>query len=120
LTPEWIIGAEFTVDHIIPEFLGGKTVVENLCLACLSCNLIKGTQATAIDPQTGQIVPLFNPQEQTWPEQFHWQMNDLQIIGSTSIGRGTINTLRLNRPMLVEARRWWLEAGWQPMFKTTS
>ncbi len=41
-TAEEIIGGEFTVDHIIPESLGGPTAVHNLCLACWRCNLIKG------------------------------------------------------------------------------
>ena len=33
------------VDHIIPEKHRGKTRVENLCLACLSCNRHNNTFA---------------------------------------------------------------------------
>ncbi|MEK7326861.1 MAG: HNH endonuclease signature motif containing protein [Chloroflexota bacterium] len=34
LTPERVVGALFTVDHIVPELLGGATTLDNLCLAC--------------------------------------------------------------------------------------
>jgi 5-methylcytosine-specific restriction endonuclease McrA len=32
----------FEIDHIIPEFKGGKTVLNNLILACRKCNRSKG------------------------------------------------------------------------------
>jgi 5-methylcytosine-specific restriction endonuclease McrA len=70
LSPEWIIGTAFTIDHIIPESLGGQTIAENLCLACFACNAIKGTQISALDPQTKQLVPLFHPYQQDWFEHF--------------------------------------------------
>lgn len=31
-----------TLDHIYPEFKGGKTQADNLCVACKSCNSSKG------------------------------------------------------------------------------
>ncbi len=34
LTPEWIVGTAFTIDHIIPESLGGKTIAENYWVIC--------------------------------------------------------------------------------------
>ena len=113
-TPEWIIGTAFTIDHIIPESQGGETILENLCLACFACNSIKGTQTTTIDPQTKQLVPLFHPYHQDWFEHFTWQAKGLHIFGLTPTGRATINALRLNRPLLVNARRWWIKAGWHP------
>lgn len=73
LTVEEIVGALFTVDHIIPESLGGTTTSDNLCLACWSCNLIKGDRITALDPQTGETVRLFHPHTQVWSEHFTWQ-----------------------------------------------
>ena len=80
LTPEWIIGTAFTIDHIIPEALGGKTVLENLCLACFPCNLIKGTQTTAIDLQTEQHIPLFHPYQERWSDHFSWQSFSTEVI----------------------------------------
>jgi 5-methylcytosine-specific restriction endonuclease McrA len=66
-----IIGILLTVDHIIPESLGGTTALDNLCLACWDCNLIKATRITAIDPQTGITVRLFHPNQQKWANHFH-------------------------------------------------
>ncbi|MCB9079785.1 MAG: HNH endonuclease [Anaerolineaceae bacterium] len=114
LSPEWIIGTAFTIDHIIPEALGGETTARNLCLACSACNLIKGTQITAIDPQTHQLVPIFHPYLQNWFEHFSWQDPGLHIAGLTPTGRATVEALKLNRVLLVDARRWWIEVGWHP------
>ena len=69
-TAESITGALFTVDHIVPESLGGHTTLDNLCLACWSCNLIKGDRIVATDPETGATVRLFNPNTQEWHEHF--------------------------------------------------
>lgn len=82
LSPEWIIGTAFTVDHIIPEALGGETT--------------------------------FHPYLQVWFEHFSWQDKGLQIVGLTPTGRATVEALKLNRVLLVDARRWWIEAGWHP------
>lgn len=114
LSPEWIIGIPFTIDHIIPESLGGETTATNLCLACSACNLIKGTQITAIDPETHQLVPIFHPYHQVWFDHFAWQDNGLRITGLTATGRATVQALKLNRDILVDARRWWIDAGWHP------
>jgi len=32
----------FEIDHITPEFRGGKTIIDNLVLACRMCNRRKG------------------------------------------------------------------------------
>ncbi|MFQ5594708.1 MAG: HNH endonuclease [Anaerolineae bacterium] len=61
LTPEDIVGAHFTIDHVVPESLGGTTTQDNLCLACWSCNLIKHDRIAASDPETGETVRLFHP-----------------------------------------------------------
>jgi len=37
-----------------------------------------------------------------------------EIIGLTPIGRATIATLKLNRPLLIRARRVWIRAGEHP------
>ena len=41
---EIIYGKEiaFEIDHIVPEYLGGKTVLDNLLLSCRNCNRAKG------------------------------------------------------------------------------
>jgi len=113
-TAESITGSLFTVDHIIPESLGGRTILDNLCLACWTCNLLKHDRIIASDPETGAAVRLFNPSRQFWTEHFAWQMGGLLVVGLTPAGRATVNALRLNRPELVEARRLWIMAGSHP------
>ena len=49
-----ITGARPVVDHIIPEAIGGRTVWDNLCVACHSCNEFKGAQVEAEDPKSGR------------------------------------------------------------------
>ncbi len=114
LTPEEIIGAPFTINHIIPESLGGPTTIENLCLACWSCNSIKQARIVAHDSETNQTVRLFNPNTQKWHDHFIWQENGLLIGGLTATGRATVNALKLNRPPLVNARRIWIRVGLHP------
>lgn len=113
LSQEDIVGALFTVDHIIPESLGGTTTADNLCLACWDCNLAKHNRIAAVDPD-GEMTPLFNPNKQRWHDHFIWQSNGLLIGGLTPTGRATVNALRLNRLPLVKARQRWIEVGWHP------
>lgn len=114
LTPEAITGAPMEVDHIIPESLGGQTTVDNLCLACAVCNSRKAGRIAAGDPQTGEVVRLFDPLRQVWSEHMSWSTAGDVIEGRTGCGRATTAALQLNRPALVLARRRWVEAGWHP------
>ncbi len=114
LTPEFIVGYEMDVDHLIPEALDGPTVEENLWLACNRCNEHKGDRVKAPDPMTGEVVPLFNPRTQRWSEHFAWTPEGDQIIGQTPVGRATVEALQLNREALVKSRRIWVAAGLHP------
>jgi hypothetical protein len=102
------------IDHIQPESLGGATVLENLCCACRVCNGRKQSFQTGIDPITGEEVALFNPRQQNWQEHFYWHEDFTEIGGITSIGRATIQRLKLNHPLMKNAREGWRKAGWQP------
>jgi hypothetical protein len=105
---------ELEVDHIQPESRGGHTVESNLCLACAGCNGFKGDAEEAVDPQTKQIVSLFNPRTEIWDSHFEWSPDGTRLIGRTAIGRATIERLRINRELVVEARKRWVKAGWHP------
>lgn len=114
LTTEENCGVRMHVDHIIPEAAGGPTAPDNLCLACFSCNVYKGTQQTCVDPLTGESMPLFHPMHQRWRDHFGWDESQTQIIGLTPSGRATIVALHMNNPTVVRARHRWVSAGWHP------
>jgi hypothetical protein len=48
------------IDHVITEKHGGATEADNLDYACAQYSRFKGSDIATFDPQTGQIVPLFN------------------------------------------------------------
>lgn len=114
LTDEALSGIPLTLDHLAPVAAGGTTTRDNLWLACRPCNEFKGTKTQAMDPQTGEMVSLFNPRTNVWRTHFAWSADLVEIIGLTPIGRVTVAALQLNRPMLVRARHRWLLAGWHP------
>jgi hypothetical protein len=89
-------GATFHIEHVIPQSKGGQSILENLVLARPGCNLRKASRTTAIDPATGDEVPLFHPTRQQWSE--HFQFKEYEIEGLTSVGRATVVTLELNHP----------------------
>jgi len=113
-TAQEVTGAEFTIDHIVPESLGGRTTEDNLCLACWLCNVTKNDRIAGIDPESGVMVPLYNPYTQRWAAHFRWVEDGLVIVGLTPTGRATVNAIKLNRPSLVISRRLWVAAGWHP------
>jgi len=49
-----LLGMPMTIEHIVPEALGGETREDNLWLSCIRCNLFKRAQIDAIDPETGE------------------------------------------------------------------
>lgn len=111
---EAITSIPLVFDHIVPEAAGGPTTRENLWLACERCNRHKADRTAALDPETGQLVPLFNPRTQAWQTHFAWGHDSTQIIGLTSHGRATVLALQMNHPLAVLARKYWASAGWHP------
>src|SRR5207244_2768256 len=84
-------------EHIIPHVAGGTDDLSNLALSCQGCNNHKYTSVTALDPVTGERVPLFHPRAHVWAEHFVWSEDFTLLIGLTPTGRATIQKLRLNR-----------------------
>jgi 5-methylcytosine-specific restriction endonuclease McrA len=101
------------VDHVIAEKHGGPTSADNLALSCTVCNLRKASDLSSIDPETGHIVPLFNPRMQSWNE--HFRIVGLQIVGTTASGRTTVEFLKLNTYERMAERRELLIAGRFPI-----
>ena len=111
--------AQFTIDHIVPQSLGGSDSPDNLALACQRCNGYRYNFTTGIAPQTQEIISLFNPRQQKWSDHFIWRADGLKIIGITPTGRATCNRLDLNdahhnEGSIIKARRLWIRGGWHP------
>jgi 5-methylcytosine-specific restriction endonuclease McrA len=95
----------FSVEHILPRSLGGEDDLENLALACQACNNHKYTRTQAWDPETGKLVPLYHPRQQSWSDHFAWSSDFLRVVGRTATGRATVEALHLNREGLLNLRR---------------
>lgn len=94
--------ARHTVDHIIAVKHGGPTKPDNLALACVECNSNKGSDIATIDPESGELVPVFNPRLHNWDE--HFAFDGVMIVGLTPIGRGTVRMLQFNEPVQLQRR----------------
>jgi HNH endonuclease len=86
--------AALHVEHVVPKIHGGTDDLDNLALACIDCNLHKGTNLTGIDPQTNELTELFHPRRQNWQEHFEWR--GVHAAGKTATGRTTIRVLNIN------------------------
>jgi hypothetical protein len=95
--------ATFHIDHVQPRVTGGPTTEDNLALACVSCSLRKWAKETALDPDTGQEVPLFNPRTHDWAEHFRW--DDERVVALTPTGRATVHALAMNRLVMLVIRK---------------
>jgi 5-methylcytosine-specific restriction endonuclease McrA len=109
----------FTLDHIVPQSLGGDDTEDNLALACHRCNGRRYNFTEGMDSQTNMLVPLFNPRKDRWFEHFTWSVDGYNIFGVTPIGRATIDRLDLNDDFhddgsIQRARRLWIRGGWHP------
>jgi len=109
LFPQAASFLSFEIEHIIAEKHGGKTVLENLALACPHCNRYKGTDLGSLDSQTGQLTPFFNPRAQNWSE--HFQLEGSQITALTPEGRVTVSILQFNLPDRISERERLIGSG---------
>lgn len=97
------------VDHVIAQKHGGQTNADNLALSCTLCNRYKGSDLASIDPETDQIIPLFNPRREQWSD--HFEIIQGEIIAKTATGKVTIRLLQLNRPEQILERHILQAAG---------
>lgn len=98
--------ATFPIDHPTPRSSGGPTVLENLALACSHCNGHKWAHIAAPDPDSTEVVPLFNPRVDRWEDHFQWSGADPTILeAKTARGRATLLLLQMNHPNMVDIRR---------------
>ncbi len=114
LFQEYYSHTTFQIDHIIPIAKGGTNDEENLWLVCETCNRAKSDKTEGFDAETNTTVPIFNLRNQIWNENFEWCENHTKIIGTTPIGRVTVNELNLNKERIVRIRKNWVVVGWHP------
>lgn len=99
----------FHIEHIRARQHGGDDDPSNLALACPDCNAYKGPNLTSVDPETEQVVALFNPRQDTWSD--HFSFEGPTIVARTPTGRATVRLLSMNEPSRVEMRLRLQEAG---------
>ncbi len=105
------------VDHVISEKHRGETTLDNLALSCLPCNLRKGSDIASFDPESGRLVPLFNPRTMRWSDNF--KLDGAKIVGLTAEGRTTVEFLQLNAFERVLERAELMDAGHYPHVPVT-
>jgi 5-methylcytosine-specific restriction endonuclease McrA len=107
--PQEAYDLTFHIEHVVASQHRHDDDPSNLALACDRCNLHKGTNLASIDPQTGEVVPLFNPRTDAWEE--HFALFGAEIIGQTPIGRATVRLLQMNSERRIILRKRLLAAG---------
>lgn len=107
-----VVGATHQVDHVIAEKHGGATVFDNLALSCMVCNRRKASDIASVDPDTGEVVPLFNPRAEQWS--VHFELKDARIVGLTPTGRTTAVFLQFNSFERLAERNDLMRAGVYP------
>jgi hypothetical protein len=107
--PQAASGVPFEVDHVIARHHRGRTSPGNLAYSCIYCNGYKGPNISGLDPATGKLTPLFNPRRHRWS--YHFRHEGGELTDRTSIGRATVEVLRINLPNLVALRELLIEDG---------
>ena len=99
----------FQVDHVIAKQHRGHGVADNLALCCAHCNRHKGPNVAGVDPDTGEVVPLFNPRADEWEQHFSWV--GAELLGLTPKGRVTVQVLAINSEDRLAARQALVDEG---------
>jgi hypothetical protein len=109
LSPQELVSYKLEIEHIFPKALGGKTIEENLWLACRECNAHKSKRIKGLDRLTGKIVRLFNPRRQRWNVHYEFSKDYSEIVGKTPCGRATVESLQMNNLYQKTVRLAWAE-----------
>ncbi len=71
----------FHVEHVLAKPHGGTDDPQELALACDRCNAYKGPNLTSVDPETGDLVPLFHPRRDNWDDHFGFRGGEVESRG---------------------------------------
>jgi hypothetical protein len=99
----------FQVDHVRAQKHRGTSGIDNAALCCLPCIAFKGPNVAGYDPQLNKLQRLFNPRLDDCEIHFAW--NGPVLMGRTSIGRTTVDVLRINAPDRLAHRQLLIDAG---------
>lgn len=102
----------FQVDHVVSRKQRGPTTAANLALACLRCNVAKGTDPGAVIGRPPRLVRLFHPRQDLWSH--HFRLSAARIVPLTDIGKATVQLLALNAGDRLTLRRALIKAGRYP------
>ncbi|MCL1493485.1 MAG: HNH endonuclease [Pseudanabaena sp. Salubria-1] len=105
LIPESLTLVPHQVDHVITEKHGGKTTEENLALSCSLCNQAKSSDIASMETETGDVIRLYHPRKDQWRENFQIEESNGVIYPLTTIGRVTIQLLKINRSACLPYRQ---------------
>jgi hypothetical protein len=78
------------------------------------CNSHKSNHILGIDDQGSDDGPLFHPRIDRWEGHFDFDSETLEVRGKTKKGQGTVNRLRMNDTLQIEARKHWVDLGHYP------
>lgn len=68
--------SQLTIDHVMPQSRGGKDSWENLVVACMGCNVRKGSRT----PGEANMPLLREPVRPAWLPRFGMRIPDEQIL----------------------------------------
>jgi hypothetical protein len=97
------------LEHIVSKQHFGDDSPNNMALACARCNLHKGPNVSGFDPETRELVRLFNPRRDEWAG--HFMFRECRIVGRTPVGRATVYVLAMNETRRVELRAMLIARG---------
>jgi hypothetical protein len=97
------------IEHVVAKQHGGTDDLDNLALSCHRCNPHKGPNLTGVDPRTGTVTALFHPRRDRWSE--HLAFDGEWVVGTSAVGRATVQVLAMNDPRRRELRREILKQG---------
>ncbi len=107
--PQEAYDLSFHIEHVIASQHQFDDSPENLALACDRCNLYKEPNLSSIDPESREIVNLFNPRNQVWSD--HFGFVGAEIVGLTPTGRATARLLNMNSSRRLQLRKLLIEDG---------
>ena len=88
---DWV---SFQIEHIVSKKHGGHTHLSNLALACLDCNVAKGSDLGSVTRPTGRLIPFFNPRQEKWTN--HFRLSEHRVVPLTETGEVTCRILGFN------------------------